>query len=152
MNVENQVRAELADLSSSVTGVEGCVVATSDGLLVAHVLPEQEQSQVAALISTLAAVARQAVNLTGRGTLYEAAIRGTTGYLAVYTLGDGAVLAILGRPELNIALLQLRTRPVVDRLTELAAGFTRFATGPSLIQAVLEESTGVQGIDLQGTP
>jgi predicted regulator of Ras-like GTPase activity (Roadblock/LC7/MglB family) len=147
VSVENQVRAELAGLRSSVSGVEGCVVATSDGLLVAHVLPEQEQSQVAALISTLTAVARQAVLITGRGALFEAAIRGTTGYLAVYAVGDAAVLAILGKPDLNIALLQLRTRPVVERLTELAEGFTRFATGPALIDAVLEE-----GIDLQETP
>jgi predicted regulator of Ras-like GTPase activity (Roadblock/LC7/MglB family) len=152
VSVENQVRAELAGLSASVSGVEGSVVATSDGLLVAHVLPEQEQSQVAALISTLAAVARQAVLLTGRGTLYEAAIRGTTGYLAVYAIGDGAVLAILGRPDLNIALLQLRTRPVVERLTALATGFTRFTTGPTVVEAALEEIPGIQGIDLQGTP
>src|SRR4051812_30415649 len=130
VNVEEQVLKELTGLRSSVRGVEGCVVATSDGLLVAHLLPEEEQSQVAALIATMTAVARQAVLLTGRGGLLEAAIRGTSGYLAAYAVGDSAVLAVLGRPDLNIALLQLRTRPVVARLDQLAAGFTRFSAGP----------------------
>jgi uncharacterized protein len=130
VSVEDQVLKELSGLRSSVSGVEGCVVATSDGLLVAHVLPEEEQSQVAALIATMTAVARQAVLITGRGGLLEAAIRGTSGYLAVYAVGDSAVLAVLGRPNLNIALLQLRTRPVVARLDALAVGFTRFSTGP----------------------
>lgn len=139
MSVEDQVLNELSALRSSVSGVEGCVVATSDGLLVAHVLPEQEQSQVAALISTLVAVARHAVQITGRGALFEAAIRGTSGYLAVYAVGDSAVLAVLGRPDLNIAMLQLRTRPVVTRLTALSGGFTRFATAPSLIDVDLQE-------------
>jgi predicted regulator of Ras-like GTPase activity (Roadblock/LC7/MglB family) len=130
VDVEDQVLAELTGLRSAVSGVEGCVVATSDGLLVAHVLPEDEQSQVAALIATMTAVARQAVLITGRGGLLEAAIRGTSGYLAVYAVGDSAVLAVLGRPNLNIALLQLRTRPVVARLDQLAADFTRFSVGP----------------------
>jgi predicted regulator of Ras-like GTPase activity (Roadblock/LC7/MglB family) len=140
VSVEDRVLKELSTLSSAVRGVEGCVVATSDGLLVAHVLPEQEQSQSAALIATMTAVARQAVEITGRGDLLEAAIRGTTGYIAVYAIGDSAVLAVLGRPNLNIALLQHRTRPVVARLEVLAAGFTRFATGPALVKPTLQKS------------
>ena len=142
MRVEEQVLVELTDLCGAVAGVEGAVVATSDGLLVAHVLPEQEQSQVAALISTVTAVARQAVLLTGRGELQEAAIRGEDGYLAVYAVGDSAVLAVLGRPDLNIALLQLRTRPVVTRLAVLANGFTRFAGGPALLESALQDARG----------
>ena len=140
MSVEDEVLRELNELRSSVSGVEGCVVSTSDGLLVAHVLPEEEQSQVAALIATMTAVARQAVLLTGRGELLEAAIRGTSGYLAVYAVGDSAVLAVLGRPNVNIALLQLRTRPVVIRLDALASGFNRFAAGPALISPAFQES------------
>ena len=131
MRVEDQVLAELTSLCEAVAGVEGAVVATSDGLLVAHVLAENEQSQVAALISTVAAVARQAVLLTGRGELMEATVRGENGYLSVYAVGDSAVLAVLGRPDLNLAMLQLRTRPVVGRLSLLASGFTRFVTGPA---------------------
>jgi predicted regulator of Ras-like GTPase activity (Roadblock/LC7/MglB family) len=135
VNVEDQVLSELTGLRSSVSGLDGCVVATSDGLLVAHVLPEQEQSQVAALIATLVSVARHAVQITGRGALLESAIHGTSGYLAVYAIGDTAVLAVLGRPDLNVGLLQLRTRPVVARLTALSTGFTRFTTAPALVGA-----------------
>jgi predicted regulator of Ras-like GTPase activity (Roadblock/LC7/MglB family) len=128
VSVEDQVLIELSTLCSSVDGVEGCVVATSDGLLVAHVLPEEEQSQVAALIATMTAVARQAVQITGRGELVEAAIHGDCGHLVVYAVADSAVLAVLGRAGLNIALLQLRTRPVVARLEALAGGFTQFSS------------------------
>jgi predicted regulator of Ras-like GTPase activity (Roadblock/LC7/MglB family) len=140
VRVEDQVQQELSGLRSAVSGVDGCVVATSDGLLVAHVLPELEQSAAAALIATLTAVARQAVQITGRGELIDAAIRGTSGYIAVYAVGDSAVLAVLGRKSLNIALLQLKTRPIVARLDTLAVGFTRFATGESLTDVTLQES------------
>lgn len=142
MRVEDQVLTELTSLCEAVAGVEGAVVATSDGLLVAHVLAEPEQSQVAALISTVAAVARQAALLTGRGELTEAAIRGENGCLSVYAVGDSAVLAVLGGPDLNVALLQLRTRPVVARLTLLASGFTRFVTGPIPAAPAMQDAPG----------
>jgi predicted regulator of Ras-like GTPase activity (Roadblock/LC7/MglB family) len=130
VTVEDRVHDELLGLCSAVSGIDGCVVATSDGLLVSHVLPGQEQSQVSALISTLIALARHAVELTGRGALMDAAIRGSSGYLVVYAVGDNAVLAVMGRADLNVALLQLRTRPVVERLAALADGFARFLSGP----------------------
>jgi predicted regulator of Ras-like GTPase activity (Roadblock/LC7/MglB family) len=132
--VEELVQQELSGLRASVSGVDGALVATSDGLLVAHVLPEQEQeqSQIAALIATLVGLARPAVQLTGRGTLLEASIRGSEGYLAVYAIGESAVLAVVGRADLNVALLQLRTRPVVTRLIGLVNSFARFETGESL--------------------
>jgi predicted regulator of Ras-like GTPase activity (Roadblock/LC7/MglB family) len=151
VNVEDKVLRELSGLRSAVSGVDGCVLATSDGLLVAHVLPEQEQSQVAALISTLVALARHAVEITGRGTLLEAAIHGTSGYLAVYAVGDSAVLAVLGRSDLNVALLQLRTRPVVTRLLALSEGFARFTTGPSMTEP-LEQPEPEPEIDLTTKP
>jgi predicted regulator of Ras-like GTPase activity (Roadblock/LC7/MglB family) len=130
VSVEEQVLAELTGLRSTVPGVTGAVVATSDGLLVAGFLPEPEQSPIAALISTVAGVARQAVLLTGGGQLQEAAIRGDSGALVVYSIGGRAVLAVLAGPDLNVALLQHRIRPVVIRLEVLAAGFARFATIP----------------------
>ena len=128
MSVESRVRDELDGLRSSLAGVDGCVVATSDGLLVAHTYDGEEKSQIAALIATLVGLARHAVHVNGRGSLLEAAVRGTSGYRAVYAVGEGAVLAVLGRSDLNIALLQHKTRPVVARLAELAGGFTGFAT------------------------
>lgn len=130
MTVESQVLEELIGLRTSVSGIDGCLVATSDGLLVAHTLPEPEPSQLAALVSTLAGLARHAVQLTGRGDLFDAAVRGSSGYLVVYAVGEGAVLGVLGRADVNVALLQLRTKPVVHRLARLAAGFTHFTPGP----------------------
>jgi predicted regulator of Ras-like GTPase activity (Roadblock/LC7/MglB family) len=128
MTVEDRVTAEVQGLRGAVAGIDGCVVATSDGLLVAHVLPEEEQSQLAALIATVVGLARSVVGITGRGSLLEAAIRGTSGYMVVYAVGESAVLAVLGRSDLNVALLQLRTRQVVARLTELAPEFAGFST------------------------
>jgi len=124
--VEHKVEDELSTLRSTVSGIDGCIVSTTDGLLVAHVLPDEEQSQLAALIASVVGLARHAVDLTGRGSFVDAAMRGSSGHMVVYAVGESAVLAVLGRSELNVALLHLRTRPVVERLVLLAPDFAGF--------------------------
>jgi predicted regulator of Ras-like GTPase activity (Roadblock/LC7/MglB family) len=126
--VEEQVLPELRRLRGEITGVDGSVVATSDGLLVAHDLPELEPARVAAVIATTLGLARQAVQVTGRGQLSEAIVRGSAGNLAVFAIGHGAVLAVLGRRDLNIGMLHYQTRAVVERIEKAAPQFRRFAT------------------------
>jgi predicted regulator of Ras-like GTPase activity (Roadblock/LC7/MglB family) len=128
VSVESQVRDELEALRRSVGGVVGGVVATSDGLLVAHTLPHDEPTQLAALVSTVVGLGRHAVRMTGRGTLHEATIRGTEGHVVVHAIGETAVLAVVGSAGLNVALLQLHARPAVRRLVHLAPRFAGFLT------------------------
>jgi predicted regulator of Ras-like GTPase activity (Roadblock/LC7/MglB family) len=123
---ESQVLDELHGLGAAVGGVVGCVVATSDGLLVASTLEDDEPTQLAALISTVVGLGRHAVRMTGRGDLREATIRGAEGHVVVHAIGETAVLAVVGRADLNVALLQLHARPAVQRLLGLAPGFARF--------------------------
>lgn len=56
-------------------------------------------------------------------------VRGGEGHLAVFAIGDTAVLAVVADPEVTVAWLHLETRPLVQRLIELAPGFDRFYTG-----------------------
>ena len=131
MSIEDEVAGVLTELCTATGGVDGAIVATSDGLLVAHVLADAEQSQTAALISAVVGLAKHAVELTGRGELREAAIRGTSGHVLVFAVGDTAVLAVMTGLEVNLALVQLRTRPVVRRLADLAPRFVHFTAHPA---------------------
>jgi uncharacterized protein len=129
---EQQVLTELRRMRDEIAGIDGSVVATSDGLLVAHDLPELEPSMVAAVIATTLGLASQAVQVTGRGQFSEAIVRGSAGNLAVFAIGHGAVLAVLGRRDLNIGMLHYQTRAVVERIGKVAPQFRRFATPRTL--------------------
>ena len=83
-SVEEQVRTELQQIRVQVAGVRGSLVATSDGLVVAHDIPDVEPTQIAALAAATLAVARRATLATECGTFREAVARGSDGYLAVY--------------------------------------------------------------------
>lgn len=125
-SAQERTRAELRSLRAQVQGVHGSMVATSDGLLVAHDIPELEPTQIAALIATTVGLARQATQATGRGPFREAIARGSYGYLAVYAAGDSAVVAVIGTNELNVGMLHYQARGVIDRIAAGAAEFERF--------------------------
>ena len=125
--MEQRVLAQLVLLRNEVAGVDGSLVATSDGLLVVQDLPNLEPSRTAALIATTLSIARQAAQLTDRGLLREAVIHGSSGYLAVFAIGDSAVLAVLGGEYLNVGMLHYQTRAIVKRIGKDAAQFPRFA-------------------------
>jgi uncharacterized protein len=126
--VEQRVLGQLVLLRNEVAGVDGSLVSTSDGLLVVQDLPNLEPSRTAALIATTLSIARQATQLTERGLLREAVIHGSSGYLAVFAVGDSAVLAVLGGENLNVGMLHYQTRAIVKRIEKDAGQFPRFAS------------------------
>ena len=115
-SVEDQVRAELKQIRAHVAGVRGSLVATSDGLVVAHDIPDIEPTQIAALAAATLAVARRATLATECGTFREAVARGSDGYLAVYAAGDSGIVAVIGTSGLNVGMLQYRAREVIERI------------------------------------
>jgi uncharacterized protein len=122
------VLRELRSLRDSVAGVHGSMVATSDGLLVAHDIPDMEPTRIAAIVATTFGLASQTTQATGRGRFREAVVKGSSGYLAVYAAGRGAVVAVIGDSDLNIAMLHYEMRDTIRRITSYSAGFARRAS------------------------
>ena len=129
ITVEGLVLRELLSLRDSVVGVHGSMVATSDGLLVAHDIPDMEPTRIAAIVSTTFGLASQATQATGRGPFREAVARGGSGYLAVFAAGRSAVVAVMGGSELNVGMLHYEMRDTIGRIAGYSADFARWA-GP----------------------
>jgi predicted regulator of Ras-like GTPase activity (Roadblock/LC7/MglB family) len=121
-----RVQAELELIRSNVSGVYGSLVATSDGFLVAHDVPDLEPTEIAALVATTRALASRTTSATGRGEFREALARGSKGYLAAYAAGVNAIVAVIGTNELNIGLLHLQTREVIERIAAHSPEFRKW--------------------------
>ncbi len=119
-SAEDRVRAELRLIRDSVAGVHGSLVATNDGFLVAHDIPDIEPAAIAALAATTRSLASRTTESTGRGQFCH-------GYLVVYAAGRSTLLAVVGTTDLNIGMLHYRTREVAERIATYAA---QFGTGP----------------------
>jgi predicted regulator of Ras-like GTPase activity (Roadblock/LC7/MglB family) len=140
-----RVRAELELIRSNVSGVYGSLVATSDGFLVAHDVPDLEPTEIAALVATTRALASRTTNATGRGEFREALARGSKGYLAAYAAGVNAIVAVIGTNDLNIGLLHLQTRQVVARIAAHSPEFRKWASAggpPAVNHSAGDRSTG----------
>ena len=114
------VREELAALRHQVAGVTGCIVAGVDGLLILHdTLSSAEPHDVAAMAAAANGISRTCGTALRQGAFREVTIRNHGGYLAIYAVGDLALLAVIGDNGLNIARLHLEARPVTERLIKL---------------------------------
>lgn len=116
----NAVRQELAGLRHQVTGVQGCVIAGVDGLLILHdTLSNTEPHDLAALAAGAHGISRTCGSALNQGGFHECTIHNQKGYLVVYSVGDLALLAVLGDDRLNVARLHLEARTITVRLSRL---------------------------------
>jgi hypothetical protein len=137
---------ELRLIRSNVPGARGGITATSDGLLIAQDMTGIEPTQIAALVAAMHAVASRASLSTECGQLREVITRGSDGYLAVYAAGGAAIVAVLGASDMNVALLNLQARKMIDRIAEHAASLTRRPQpGPAAPAAVSAAEPGSPG-------
>lgn len=114
------VRAELAALRHQVTGVTGSAIASMDGLLILHdSQTSTEPHDVAAVAAAAHGISRSVGTALRQGPFQEVTIRNQNGCLAVYGIGDLALLAVVGDAGLNIARLHLETRQVIARIANL---------------------------------
>jgi len=117
-SAEQLIRAELRLLRDQVKGVHGSMVATSDGFMVAEDIPDLEPTRIAAIIATTLGLARQATEATGRGRFRETLTRGSDGYLAVFAIGERAVVAVLGGDDMNVGMLHYQIRDLNKRIAQ----------------------------------
>ena len=141
------LHAEFRRIRANVSGVHGTVVATSDGFLVAHDVPDQDSTDVAALQAASRSLASRGVALTGRGQFREVISRGSHGYLAVYAAGENAIVGVIGNAELNVAMLHYLVHDTIARIGVYAREFSRWA---SREPAPGQRGPGEQGPGPQG--
>lgn len=114
--------AELRNLRDSVAGVTGTVLAAVDGIpIIADADDYIDPAKISALAAADLGIARQAAEMTGKGTLSQTVVFGSDGYMAVYAVGRLALMVVLGDKGLNIGRLIFESRPVIERIGTILA-------------------------------
>ncbi|WP_245567187.1 roadblock/LC7 domain-containing protein [Nocardia vinacea] len=123
------VLAELKALRDRLPHLTGTLVASSDGLLVAHDLPPDiEPTRMAALASAHLSLSYQLAVTAHGGGFREVVVHGTGGHAVIYAAGWTSLMVLAG-PEVNVGRLHLESRPVArniaDHLTATDSGKDR---------------------------
>lgn len=114
-----ELAAVIASIREAIPELYGVMIASVDGLAVAHDLPEADAERIAAMAATALGLGSRITERTNLGTLAEAVIRGTEGNLVVYSAGTDAVLVLTGPLESNLALMRMEARVAAVQINSL---------------------------------
>ncbi|MFI6444751.1 roadblock/LC7 domain-containing protein [Kitasatospora sp. NPDC050543] len=114
--LETDLLAELRALKNRVPHLAGGLVASVDGLLVAHDTHGTEPTGLAALTAAALGLAQRLADATGQGDFKESLVRGEHGYVATYAAGSVTVLTVLALPDVNVGRLHLEARRSAERV------------------------------------
>ncbi|MEU4694941.1 roadblock/LC7 domain-containing protein [Actinoplanes sp. NPDC023714] len=121
MTVDPAVLEELGRLRSKVPELSGSVLATADGLVVAHDSHGLESDTLAALAAAHLALARRFAHAVNHGELRESVVECDGGYITTYACGPNALLTLVTSGDANLAMVHLEARRCVRRLTKIMA-------------------------------
>jgi predicted regulator of Ras-like GTPase activity (Roadblock/LC7/MglB family) len=121
MTVDPAVLTELGNLRIRMPELTGSVLATADGLVVAHDAHGIEPDSLAALAAAHLALARRFAHAVNQGELRESVVECDGGYITSYTAGPNALLTLVTSGNANLALVHLEARRCVRRLVALLA-------------------------------
>jgi predicted regulator of Ras-like GTPase activity (Roadblock/LC7/MglB family) len=117
---EAEIREELRGLRSRVPELTGALLASVDGLVLAHETPPgTEPEGLAALTAAALGVGARLSDAAARGDFRELLVRGTGGYVATYAAGGTAVLTLLAGDRVNVGRLHLEGRRAGGRLAAM---------------------------------
>ncbi|MFI2074037.1 MULTISPECIES: roadblock/LC7 domain-containing protein [Streptomyces] len=120
MTAAPEVLAELQGLRVRVPHLTGAMVASTDGLVIAHLVTGMEADPVAALTAAALGVGSRLTDAVGHGGFRELIVSGEGGYVATYAAGNSCVLTLLASADANVGRLNLEARRTGARIAELA--------------------------------
>ncbi|GID31149.1 roadblock/LC7 domain-containing protein [Paractinoplanes brasiliensis] len=119
MTVDPAVLQELDRLRGRLQELSGSVLATTDGLVVAHDAHDIEPDSIAALAAAHLALARRFAHAVNHGELRESVVECDRGYITSYTAGPNALLTLVTSGDANLAMVHLEARRCVRRLVRI---------------------------------
>ncbi len=114
------LKNHLDALRNSIPELKGVLLASNEGLPVAHSLSNgTDPNRVAAMAAACTNLGRRISESISTGALSEVSVRGDDGCLFVYSAGSKAVLAVMGPLGSNAGLIHLEARGVAKEIGDL---------------------------------
>lgn len=120
MAKHDALKAHLETLRQAVPELRGVLLASNEGLPVAHSLANgTDPNRIAAMAAAASSLGRRISDSIATGVMAEVSVRGDDGMLFVYAAGSKAVLAVIGAAGSNAGLIHLESRSVAKDISEM---------------------------------
>lgn len=110
----------LTELNGSSADIEASGIISTDGLMIASVLPAgMDEDRVGAMSAAMLSLGDRTSQELARGELEQVLIKGDTGYVLMTHAGQEAVLTVLAKPHAKLGLIFLDVRRAATSVEDM---------------------------------
>ncbi len=111
----DMLTAILAELNGSSADIEASAIVSTDGLMMAALLPStMDEDRVGAMSAALLSLGDRTARELARGALEQVLIKGDKGYILMTHAGEDAVLTVLAKPQAKLGLILLDVKRAAE--------------------------------------
>lgn len=119
MAVADELNTVLGRLRAAVPELSAALVATTDGLPIAHSLNAGDANRLSAMAATALGLGRRICETFGGGEFRETSVSGDQGQMYIYSAGSKAVLGVVARLGANVGLIHLEARDTASLVSQI---------------------------------
>ena len=110
----------LGDLNGSTTDIVASAVLSTDGLIMASMLPgEMDEDRVGAMSAAMLSLGERISTELARGELEQVLIKGDLGYVLMTHAGKEAVVTVIAKPDTRLGLIFLDIRRAAESIAKI---------------------------------
>ncbi len=110
----------LSDLNGSSADIEASAVLSTDGLMMASLLPAgMDEDRVGAMSAAMLSLGDRTAEELARGALEQVLIKGDKGYILMTHAGNEAVVTVLAKPNARLGLIFLDVKRAAENISKL---------------------------------
>ncbi len=117
---EEMLVSILNDLNGSSADIEASAVISTDGLIIASVLPASlDEDRVGAMNAAMLTLGDRSAQELNRGELEQVMVKGSDGYILMTHAGRDAVLSVLAKANAKLGLIFLDARRAAENIAKI---------------------------------
>jgi uncharacterized protein len=117
---DDMLKAILSDLNGSSADIEASAIVSSDGLMMAALLPAGlEEERLGAMSAAILALGSRTAEELSRGRLEQVLIKGNNGYVLLTHAGADAVLAVMTKASAKLGLIFLDVKRASEQVAKI---------------------------------
>ncbi len=110
----------LSDLNGSTTDIEASAVLSTDGLIIASMLPGgMDEDRVGAMSAAMLSLGERISKELGRGALEQVMIKGDHGHVLMMHAGPEAVVTVIAKQDTRLGLIFLDIRRAAESIAKI---------------------------------
>lgn len=110
----------LSELNGSSADIEASAVISTDGLMMASLLPAGlDEDRVGAMSAAMLSLGSRIAKELARGDLEQVLVKGESGYVLMTNAGNEAVLSVIAKPQARLGLIFLDVKRAAEGIKRI---------------------------------